>query len=109
MRCTWFNDEVDRKRDAARQIEGDLRKAIDRKEFRLKYQPLVDAKSGQIVAVEALLRWERPDGVPIGPDVFIPIAEESGLIAPIGLWVLRKASSEGMDWPDIKLTLNDSA
>jgi len=101
MRCTWFNDEFDRKRDAARQFEGDLRKAIDRKEFRLKYQPLVDAKSGQIVAVEALLRWERPDGVPIGPDVFIPIAEESGLIDPIGLWVLRKACTEGLAWPDI--------
>jgi diguanylate cyclase (GGDEF)-like protein len=109
MRCTWFNDEFDRKRDAARLIEADLRKALERDEFRLKYQPLVDAQSSRIVAVEALLRWERPDGVPIGPDVFIPIAEESGLIDPIGLWVLRQACKDAMSWTQIKLSINVSA
>jgi EAL domain-containing protein (putative c-di-GMP-specific phosphodiesterase class I) len=61
------------------------------------------------VAVEALLRWERADGVPIGPDVFIPIAEESGLIDPIGLWVLREACREAMPWSGIKLSVNVSA
>jgi EAL domain-containing protein (putative c-di-GMP-specific phosphodiesterase class I) len=109
MRCTWFSDEFDRKRDAARKIEGELRKALERGEFRLKYQPLVDAQTCQIVAVEALLRWERADGVPIGPDVFIPIAEESGLIDPIGLWVLREACREAMKWTQIKLSINVSA
>jgi predicted signal transduction protein with EAL and GGDEF domain len=109
MRCTWFNDEFDSKRDAARLIEADLRKALDRKEFRLKYQPLVDATTARIVAVEALLRWERPDGVPIGPDVFIPIAEESGLIDPIGLWVLYQACNDAIGWEGIKLSINVSA
>jgi diguanylate cyclase (GGDEF)-like protein len=109
MRCTWFSDEFDSKRDAARLIEADLRKALDRQEFRLKYQPLVDAITGRIVAVEALLRWERPDGVPIGPDVFIPIAEESGLIDPIGLWVLHKACNDAIGWEGIKLSINVSA
>jgi diguanylate cyclase (GGDEF)-like protein len=109
MRCTWFSEEFDSKRDAARQIESDLRKALERDEFRLKYQPLVDAISGRIVAVEALLRWERADGVPIGPDVFIPIAEESGLIDPIGLWVLRQGCQDALAWEDIKVSINVSA
>ena len=109
MRCTWFSDEFDSKRDAARLIETDLRTALERGEFHLKYQPLVDATSAKIVAVEALLRWERSDGVPIGHDVFIPIAEESGLIDPIGLWVLRQGCKDAMAWEDIKLSINVSA
>ncbi|HSG33943.1 MAG TPA: bifunctional diguanylate cyclase/phosphodiesterase [Sphingomonadaceae bacterium] len=109
MRCTWFSEEFDSKREAAKQIEIDLRKGLDNDELRLLYQPLVDAKSGKIVAVEALLRWQRADGVPIGPDVFIPIAEESGLIDPIGLWVLRKGCKDAEAWEDIKLSINVSA
>jgi EAL domain-containing protein (putative c-di-GMP-specific phosphodiesterase class I) len=61
------------------------------------------------VAVEALIRWEREDGLRVGPDVFIPIAEESGLIDPIGLWVLRRACEDALDWGDIKLSVNVSA
>ncbi|WP_240504489.1 putative bifunctional diguanylate cyclase/phosphodiesterase [Tsuneonella mangrovi] len=109
MRCTWFSAEFDCRREEARQIESDLRKALDADQFRVKYQPLVDAKSGEIVVVEALLRWERPDGIPIGPDVFIPIAEESGLIGAIGLWVLRQACIDALAWEGIKLSVNVSA
>lgn len=109
MRCTWYSDEFDRKREMAQQIEADLRNALANDEFRLHYQPLVDAKSGSIVAVEALVRWERSDGLRIGPNVFIPIAEETGLIDPIGLWVLRKGCTDGLAWPDIKMSINLSS
>ena len=64
---------------------------------------------GRIVAVEALLRWERKDGKPVGPQEFIPVAEESGLINPIGLWVLRKSCTDALPWESIKLSVNISA
>lgn len=73
------------------------------------YQPLVDVATKEVVAVEALLRWERPGGKPIGPDVFIPIAEESGLINAIGLWVLRQACTDALNWNGIELSVNVSA
>ena len=109
MRCTWFSEEFDRNRDAIRQLDDALREAVVHDEFRVHYQPLVDAHSGVIVAVEALLRWERRDGVEIGPSIFVPIAEESGLINTIGLWVLRQACTEALAWGEIKLSVNVSA
>jgi diguanylate cyclase (GGDEF)-like protein len=108
MRCTWFTGEFDRKRELSQQIEADLRKAIAENEFKLLYQPLVDARSGEIVAVEALVRWERPDGTAVSPAVFIPIAEETGLINPIGRWVLRRACLDALEWTSIKLSVNVS-
>jgi diguanylate cyclase (GGDEF)-like protein len=84
MRCTWFSKDFDRKREVSQQVESDLRAAIANNEFTLNYQPLVDATSGEIVAVEALMRWQQADGSFISPAVFIPIAEETGLINPIG-------------------------
>ena len=107
-RCTWFSDDFDRNRDVTQQIEADLRDAIRLEEFRLAYQPLVDARTGEIVAVEALLRWQRADGTMISPGMFIPIAEKCGLIYPIGLWVLNKACREALDWDGIKLSINVS-
>jgi EAL domain-containing protein (putative c-di-GMP-specific phosphodiesterase class I) len=62
-----------------------------------------------VVAVECLLRWERPDGKPVGPHIFIPVAEESGLINAIGLWVLRQACRDALAWDDITLSVNISA
>jgi diguanylate cyclase (GGDEF)-like protein len=109
MRCTWFSEEFDRNRDAIRELDGALRDALDHDEFRLHYQPLVNATSKRIVAVEALLRWERRDGVKIGPNVFIPVAEESGVINAIGKWVLRQACTDALGWDDIKLSVNVSA
>ncbi|WP_435416872.1 bifunctional diguanylate cyclase/phosphodiesterase [Parerythrobacter aurantius] len=109
MRCTWYIEEFDRNREARRDLDNDLRTALANEEFRLHYQPLVDAHSGEIVAVESLLRWERADGQAIGPNVFIPIAEESGLINAIGLWVLRRACTDARDWNDLKLSVNVSA
>ena len=108
MRCTWFNEEFDKAREKAREVENELRVALARDEFCMNYQPLVDAASGEIVAVEALLRWNRGDREPIGPNLFIPVAEETGLINPIGRWVLHRACTDALDWPNIKLSVNVS-
>jgi len=108
MRCTWFNATFDQRREALRELEDDLRTGLSEGEFAIAYQPLVDTRNGQIVAVEALLRWDRKNGPPIGPNVFIPVAEESGLINPIGLWVLRESIRQAKCWEGITLSVNIS-
>jgi diguanylate cyclase (GGDEF)-like protein len=108
-RCTWYSPEFDRSREAIRELDDELRRALAHEQFVLHYQPLVDSHTKQIVAVESLIRWNRPDGKPVGPNVFIPIAEESGLINPLGLWVLRRACSDARAWDGIKLSVNISA
>ncbi len=109
MRCTWFSDDLERNRVAVRELDEELRSALANEEFELHYQPLVDAENREIVAVEALIRWNRPDGEQVGPHIFIPIAEESGFINAIGLWVLRRACTDGLQWDDIMLSINISA
>lgn len=109
MRCTWFNESFDRRRERVREIEDDIRSGITAGEFALAYQPLVDAENGRIVAVEALLRWDRGNRQPLGPNVFIPVAEESGLINPLGQWVLRQAVCDALRWEGITLSVNISA
>jgi diguanylate cyclase (GGDEF)-like protein/PAS domain S-box-containing protein len=76
------------------ELEKDLRKALERKEFILYYQPKLSIYSGEIIGVEALIRWSHPDKGIISPTEFIPLAEETGMIIPIGEWVLRKACTE---------------
>jgi diguanylate cyclase (GGDEF)-like protein len=108
MRCTWFSEQFDRRRERMRAIEDDIREGIRRGEFSLAYQPLVDAEGGEIVSVEALLRWDRRDERRIGPNVFIPVAEDSGLINPLGLFALRQAMMDARRW-GITLSVNISA
>lgn len=81
-----------------RQIENDLRHAVVRRQLFLEYQPLVDVRDDRIVGYEALLRWRHPDRGLVGPNLFIPIAEESGSIIQIGEWVLEEACSEAVRW-----------
>ncbi len=108
MRCTWYQPEFDRSREASQKIDSEMRQGLVNDEFYVLYQPLVCARTGKIVAVESLLRWARPDGESIGPDVFIPISEESGLINPMGLKVLRQACHDALLWNDITLSVNIS-
>lgn len=79
-------------------LEQGLRGALERNEFVLHYQPRVDLRSGGICGMEALLRWNSPELGLVRPDVFIPILEQSGLIVPVGLWILRQAASDARSW-----------
>ncbi len=95
-------------------FEGTMRQAIEREEYILHFQPKVEAASMRIVGVEALLRWQRPDGWLVPPMRFIPLAEETGLIEPIGTWVLRKACETLQAWrsdgaTEISMAINLSA
>ncbi|MGD0362156.1 MAG: EAL domain-containing protein [Bryobacteraceae bacterium] len=96
-------------------LESDLRRAVDKGEFVLYYQPKVNLKTQQIVGVEALIRWLHPERGIVAPDEFIPLAEETGLIVPIGLWVLREACMAMRRWhaefptvPPLEVSVNVS-
>jgi EAL domain-containing protein (putative c-di-GMP-specific phosphodiesterase class I) len=96
------------------QIEVDLRRALARNEFVLFYQPQVDAQTGEVRGFEALLRWWHPQRGLLTPADFIPVAEESGVIVPIGDWVLRQVGAQMAEWrnaglPPVRLSVNISA
>jgi EAL domain-containing protein (putative c-di-GMP-specific phosphodiesterase class I) len=82
------------------ELEGALRGALRRGEFAVRYQPEVSAKTGQIVSMEALVRWEHPHRGVLGPKDFLDVAEETGLIVPIGEWVLKEACRQGRAWQE---------
>jgi diguanylate cyclase (GGDEF)-like protein len=103
----FFEAEMDARMKARRDLEMDLRNALNNSEFELHYQPLVNLETNEITSFEALLRWKHPKRGTISPADFIPVAEETGLIIPLGEWVLRTACNETAKWPkDIKVAVN---
>ena len=103
-RSCWMSASGPRRRSArwparSRALELDLRKAIANGEFEVYYQPIIDLQGGKAAGLEALLRWNHPERGMISPAEFIPLAEETGLILPLGEWVLRTACLHASKWP----------
>jgi diguanylate cyclase (GGDEF)-like protein/PAS domain S-box-containing protein len=109
-RCRLFDVEMEAEARSRHEMEIDLRNAIWRDEFELHYQPIIRSATREVCAVEALVRWRHPRHGLLAPDRFIGIAEETGLIVPLGEWILRRACTDAASWPaHIKLAVNLSA
>ncbi|MDX9710522.1 MAG: EAL domain-containing protein [Trichloromonas sp.] len=111
---SYYATEMNQKVLATLEMEGGLRNALERQEFRLHYQPQVDLASGRVIGCEALLRWLHPQKGMISPGDFIPLAEETGLITPIGTWALHEACRQAVVWqeagfPELRMAVNLSA
>jgi diguanylate cyclase (GGDEF)-like protein/PAS domain S-box-containing protein len=99
----FFEAEMDVRLQDRRMLERDLRQALASDQLKVHYQPLADCGGGNIVGFEALVRWNHPERGFISPVQFIPLAEECGLIMPLGAWVMRRACSDAASWPGDKL------
>ena len=105
----FFEESLNERAQQRRQIETDLRSALERGEFELFYQPLFDLDQNRICSFEALIRWRHPTRGLISPLDFIPVAEDTGLIIPIGAWVIREACSQAVHWPEhVRVAVNVS-
>ena len=103
----FFNPQMDARMQARRRLELELRHALEEKQFELYYQPVIDLARNEVASFEALLRWRHPERGIVAPGEFIPLAEEIGLIVPMGEWILQRACRDAMAWPDdIKVAVN---
>jgi EAL domain-containing protein (putative c-di-GMP-specific phosphodiesterase class I) len=112
--CRLFASEMSTFFPERLMMENDLRHAVARREFALYYQPKVDLTNGSVVGMEALLRWQHPSKGLVSPDEFIPLAEDTGLIVPIGRWVIEEACAQNKAWqragmPHLRVAINISA
>ena len=106
-RVQIYADDMDRSAQARHALESDLRLALAAEQFEVHYQPLVSVSQHRVTGFEALLRWRHPTNGLISPAVFIPLAEELGLIRTIGAWTLRTACAEAATWPDnVRVAVN---
>nr|WP_232479729.1 GGDEF and EAL domain-containing protein [Sphingomonas sp. TX0522] len=104
-----YEPELHVQAEERRVLEMALRQAVERNELHLQYQPVVDAGNGRLTGFEALLRWRHPELGLISPEKFVPLAEESRLIGPIGEWVVRTACAEAAQWPStVRIAVNVS-
>ena len=108
-RTSFFQSRMDEALRMRKVVEDDLRRAMKRDELVLHYQPLFSSDGEKIVGLEALVRWPHPERGMISPAEFIPIAEERGLVIPLGEWVLRRACEDGKRWPNLRIAVNVSA
>ena len=105
----FFEESLNQRAQVRRQLETDLRLALERSEFEIVYQPLFDLQDNSVGSFEALLRWNHPTKGVISPTEFIPIAEDTGLIVPIGAWTIREACRQAVQWPrNIRIAVNVS-
>ncbi|MFL6777468.1 MAG: putative bifunctional diguanylate cyclase/phosphodiesterase [Sphingomicrobium sp.] len=105
----YFSSELQSEQEDRVRLEADLRNAIASKQFHLAFQPLIAAKNQKLIGFEALIRWNHPQRGLVPPNVFIPVAEETGLMAPIGEWVIDEACKAAATWPEnITVALNIS-
>jgi diguanylate cyclase (GGDEF)-like protein len=106
----FFEAEMNARAQSRRQLEMDLRRAVAEGQFELFFQPLFDLETNRISAFEALLRWHHPQRGLVSPNDFIPLAEETGLIIPIGAWVIQEACRQATRWPeDVRVAVNISS
>ena len=101
--CQFYTAEMNARSEVRVALEHELRQALERAEFLVYYQPKVSLRTGRVTGMEALVRWQSPDRGMVGPDTFIPLAEETGLIVPLGAWVLRTVCAQNRAWQDAGL------
>jgi diguanylate cyclase (GGDEF)-like protein/PAS domain S-box-containing protein len=101
-RCVLFDDEMRASAMRQLEVERELRHALEREELALYYQPVVNLRSGEIAGLEALVRWRHPERGVLDPSDFVPIAEDSGLIEPIGRWVQERACRQALQWHQLR-------
>jgi predicted signal transduction protein with EAL and GGDEF domain len=107
-RAFLYDGSMDNDREMILALESELRMAIDRRQLTVVFQPLVSAATLRVTSVETLVRWTRPGRGPVSPDTFIPVAEKTGLIEPLGIFVLEQACEKARQWGDIAIAVNIS-